>query len=462
MHCASTSCLVSEHTEVLLPLGIMESDMFNASLPIADQTPMVIDATAPQIFPGSFVPSDLNSQRPITAGYSLFSNLQAEPMHNLHIENHGSMGDGEASVSANISFSRHSIRNSSINSSVLDTDFRENFIGASLPATSIANLLAASTSLHENFIGLPISAAPAFPFADMRTLISHDGCQTSNSSLSTSVNCPHDGSQGDIELLASRKDSGVNYDEIMGHQTFFGRNPINLVCPSYHVTGNSQPTWMSNKSDATNPPYGYCIPSNELSLSLATCTPSLIDMPTIPDQCSEISCSGVTQVTPKDNRYADTSELQNFSRFLPHSFRNIGLGSEQTSTNSKEPSLDCGSYRQFQFSQVLLRSKYLHVAQQILAEVASYALENQGDVSNSLDGIQSDGKTSFSSNYSGERGALKIGSGEFILSSGDAKSQGRMKLMLQRKELETRKAELLAMLQVVGFRYHPLHCGLCV
>ncbi|KAJ8643284.1 hypothetical protein MRB53_005032 [Persea americana] len=431
----------------------MESDMFNAFVPIADQTPMVIDATASQLFPGSFIPPDLNSQRPIVAGYSLFSNLQAEPIHNLHIANHGGMGDGEASVSANIAFGRHSIRNSSVNSSVSDADFRENFMGASLPATSIANLLAASTSLHENFIGLPISAAPALPFADMRTLVSHDGCQTtSNSSLSTCVNCPDDGSRGDIDL-APRKDSVVNYNDIMDHQTFFGKNPLNVVCPSYHVSGSSQPTWISNKPDVTNPPYGYCIRSNELSLSLATRTPPLIDMPTIPDQCSEVSCSGVTQITGKDNRYADTGELQICSRVLPHSFHNIGLGSEQTSTNSKEPSLDCGSYRQFQFSHVLLGSKYLHVAQQILAEVASYALENQVNLSNSADGIQSDGKPSFSSSYSGGRGVLMMGSGEFTSSSGDAKSEGRMKLMLQRKELETKKAELLAMLQVIDRRY---------
>lgn len=423
--------------------------MFNASLPVASQNSMVIDATSSQIFPGSFVPYELdhNSQRPLIAGYSLFSTLRADPMHNFHIANVDDMGDGETLVSDSIQFGRHSIKNTSVSNSVVNNNLQENFMGTSLPANSIANLLAASTSLQENLIGLPISAARALELEDVRSLMSSDSCNTLNPVLSTSVNCVYDGSRGGMEFLASKKDSGLNYEEIMGHQAFLGKTPMNVECPSYHIIGNSQATWISNKSIPPNRPYGYCMPNKELSLSLATCAPSLIDMPTIPDQCSEISCSGVTQITSKENRYVDTSELQNRHSLLPYSFQPSGLESEQTST--EELSLDCGSYRPAQFLHVRLQSNYLSAAQQILAEVASYSLENHDSLYNSLDGIGNDAKVSFSSSCSGERGILMMGSREFPFSAGEIKSQGHRKLILQSLELEKKKSELLAMLQVV-------------
>eukprot|EP00268_Persea_americana_P012315 TRINITY_DN1518_c0_g1_i5.p1 TRINITY_DN1518_c0_g1~~TRINITY_DN1518_c0_g1_i5.p1 ORF type:complete len:616 (+),score=126.83 TRINITY_DN1518_c0_g1_i5:429-2276(+) len=431
----------------------MENDIFNASFPIGNQNSMVIDSMSSQIFPGSFVPPDEldhNSQRPLIAGYSLFSTLQADTIHNLHITNHDGMGDGETLVSDNIQFSKHTIKNTSVSSSVANTNLQENFIGASLPANSIANLLAASTSLQEHLIGVPISAAPRLQFEDMRSLMSKDSCNISNQSLSTAGNCVYDGSRGGMGFLASKKDSGLNYEEILGHRASFGKTPMNVVCPSYHVIGNSQSAWISDKSNTPNGPYGYCMPNNELSLSLATCAPSLIDMPTIPDQCSEISCSGVTQATSKENRYVDTRELQNCRTLPPHSFQTVGLESEQTST--KELSLDFDSFKQAQFLHVLLESKYLHAAQQILAEFASYSLENQESLYNSPDGIQNDAKASFSSSCSGERGILMMSSGEFPFLDGEINPQDHKK-MLQISELDKKKAELLAMLQVVDNRY---------
>lgn len=419
----------------------MENDLFNSSLPLADQNPIIMDASTSHIFPGTFVPPDqldLNSQRPIITGYSLFSTLRADPMHDLDVANHGSMGNDESSISENVRFSRHSTIRTSVGSSIANADLREHFMGAALPATSITNLFATSNSLPENISSLP-------------TFVSNNGCKTSDSHLPTSLNCAYNGSWDDIQFLAPRKHSHVNYEEMFGHQVFNEKTPMNAVSSSYHVIGSSQPSLVSDKSNVTNPPFNYCIPSNELSLSLATCKPSVIDMPIIPDQCSEISGSDVTQVTSKERRYADSAELPICSHVLPHSFHDVGLRSEQTSANSKGLSLSC-SHGPMELSHVILGSKFLHAAQSILAEIAIYTIENQQNLQGSFNGSGS-GAKAFSSSFSSERGVLMMDSDELPFSSGEIMSQGCLKLMLQREELERNKAELHAMLQVIDRRY---------
>ncbi|XP_058074064.1 homeobox protein ATH1-like [Magnolia sinica] len=415
----------------------MENNIFNAPLTIMDRNPMVIDATTSHIFPASLFPTDggdPNNQRPIMSGYPLFSTLHAESVGDLHMTIHGGLGDAETSASRSMPLGRQAMRNTSVNSSIDSTEMREHFMGPSIPATPLSNLLAASTGSLENLVGLPMSATSASLYEDLRTFVSSGGCNAPSLSLSASVNLGYDGRQGDIESP--------------------GKAPMGMVCQSYHVIGGSQPEWIPNKSSMSgSQPYSYCVPSNELSLSLATCQPSIFNLPAVPDQCSEISCSGVTQVTSKGNGCTDACPRV-FQYPLQDVGLGMGLGLEQPPTNRKELSLDCGSYRPFQFSHILLGSKYLHVAQQILAEVASYALEKLDVLSSSLDGIRSEVNMSFSSSCSGDRRVSLIGSDGLPVSAGEIKSQDQMNLTLPRWELETKKAELLAMLQVIDRRYN--------
>ncbi|XP_077210708.1 homeobox protein ATH1-like isoform X2 [Tasmannia lanceolata] len=352
-------------------------------------------------------------------------------MNNLHMTNHGDLVNAEASTSRNTPLNRHSFRNISSNCLVGNSDFQEHFMESNLSTTSLANL-----------IGGPISATLASPLEDLRTLISNDCCDTSGSSLSNSVNCAYDGALKDASVNG-QPNSIWDYDRILGHQWLWRKTPMSRVSQSYHVIRSTQPGCVSNKSSTiANHPHSYCIPSNELSLSLATFQTPIIGIPTILDQCSEISCSGVTHVTFKDNRFEDFGF-------------GMGLGLEQNPTNSKELFLGCDSYKSAQFSHVLLGSKYLHVTQQILSEVFCYALENLNMLGNSLDGTLSGAKLSFSSRFSASKGA-PMGSefDERPFSAGEIKYQGHMKFKMQTQELETKKAELLAMLQAIDRRYN--------
>ncbi|XP_077217196.1 uncharacterized protein LOC143851573 isoform X2 [Tasmannia lanceolata] len=349
----------------------MENDTYNASLPIKGQNRMAIDPTT--------------------------SHLYTQPL-NMHSDR----------------------RNTLANCLVGNSDLQDHFV-----ASSHVNFLASTSGLLENLIVGPISATLASPLEDLRTFVSNDGCNTSNSSLS---NCSYGRVGGGIDFLAPNKDASVNgqpnsqwgYNEILGYQGLPRKTPMSKVSQSYHVIGSSQPGLVSNKSSVIeNHPYmpqPGCIPSNELSLSLATCQ------------------------SPFGSRV----------RHPAHNFGlGMGLGLEKTPTNTEELFPGCDSYRSAQFLHMLLRSKYLHVTQEILSEFSCYALQNLNILDHSLDETShSEPKMSFSSCSTG-RGTLEMRSDQFSLYYGEIKAQGHLKLKVQRRILETKKAELLAMLQVV-------------
>ncbi|OVA08466.1 Homeobox domain [Macleaya cordata] len=360
---------------------------------------------------GSLVQSDqmdLNSCTQIMDRYCLLSALHGEPTTNRQIENFGAIIDPEASVSRN-----PSVRSST---SIFDTGLQEQiFRGGSLSASSLANVLATSIDLHENLNGVRISSDSELPLGDLSSVISNVyGVNTSNSSLYTSMNCQRNEIQSDTELLALEKYASLNgqlnskwgYHKSSGPQELAGKTPTRTVCQPQHFIGNS------------------CMPC--CSLSGKSIEPSIIDVPAIPDWSSDISCSG--------------------------SFGEIGLGSEQTSSY-EEPSLGLCSYRPG-LSHESSGSNYLHVLQQMLSEVASFSL---GDLENPSGSQEQSGigtKTSFSSNGCAEKGILLTGSDEFPYSAEESRCKGQRKLMLQRREVEGKNAQLLGLLQLVDRKYN--------
>ncbi|XP_010267005.1 PREDICTED: uncharacterized protein LOC104604402 [Nelumbo nucifera] len=426
----------------------MENSIVNNSVDVNYQNPMAIDGMPSSMFPGMVIHQDsllVNSRNQIMAGYPLLSALQGEPINvrnDLHVANHDEV-NSNASVSRNLPLDEHGIGDSSpiISQSIDNNEFQGQFMGgASLTATSLFNFLAANGSLQEDLNRISISSNSSFPLKDLRSTVSNGCCDTSNSSLTASVNCGYTGENDYVQCIVSKKDTGVT-DQLDGKWTvhkFPGPEDIAGKALPHGFVGSLDPhVWMSsNKSSiSADDTYGYCLPSNELSLSLATCQPSIISVPTITDQCSEISSSVVTQ----------------------HSLHEVGMGvgfgSEQASRKSNELSLGFGSYAPVQFSQILSESKYLNVAQQILSEFASYSLKNLGCLSYSAGEIGTGQKIPLSSNFSAEREIQKMRSDEFPLHSGETGSNSQKKLPLQRQEVEARKTQLLALLQVVDSRY---------
>ncbi|MQL84505.1 hypothetical protein Taro_017012 [Colocasia esculenta] len=424
----------------------MENDIFGVALAITNQNPMALEETSSHVLSGPIIHQDAlenNSQRHMMAGYPVFSTLQEEAISNLHITNEDNVVNPGMTTSRYMSLACNPFGNN---------DLREHLIENSLSAASIANLLSGSTSVQDN-INSAMPSASALPTEEIRTFISNNSCNTFNSSLSASDNCAY-GVEDDTELLVSKRDMNMNSqnfrwncDEMMGQQVLLSRT-MTTVRPSYHVMSSSDAAWIPSKSTLNSgDQYTYCMPSNELSLTLGSSQLSIMNIRNIPDQCSEISCSGITQVTSKDNRYRDATELQVSSQFLRHSENDVGLGMglemRHNLPSSEDLSLDCGSSGHVHFSHLMLTSRYLNVAQQILAEVTNYALENQSDLNDSLARIESETRDPFSSISQGES------PDELQHPSGETKSQSHMELLLQRQIPKTKKTELISMLQMI-------------
>ncbi|KAJ6674215.1 HOMEOBOX PROTEIN TRANSCRIPTION FACTORS [Salix viminalis] len=92
-------------------------------------------------------------------------------------------------------------------------------------------------------------------------------------------------------------------------------------------------------------------------------------------------------------------------------------------------------------------TRYLHVIQEILAQIASYSLENLDQVRSSSAGFKTGASALFSSSYAMEGGAPPMG---FDKSPG---LDVQMDPALQKRALEAKRTHLLALLQLVDERY---------
>lgn len=337
--------------------------------------------------------------------------------------------------------------------SVGDSIFFEHNMETSLPENSLGTLPSTTTNFQEDHISWGSGWASTLPIEEMKICLSNDSCSSLSSSLVTSIN-------SEYVPERPRKDACTHvhskctlaYDEVSWLQTPPARR--STVRPSYHITGSSEHRWDFNKSAVT---YdfrdNYYAPSNELSLSLGSSHHSFTNLPNVPDQCSVVSCSGITQ---------DAGVWQDWSHGFGHSFQNTtlqkGLQSGHKFADSEELSLYCGSPSIHHFSHVLLGSRYLHVIEEILADIASYALQDLDDMDDSLGGIEGEARMSMSSCCSSTKGLVPIGLDEFPLSSGEIKSQGHVPSQLQHQQTHVHKPDLLSMLQMVDSGYNQYLC----
>ncbi|XP_057958361.1 homeobox protein ATH1 [Malania oleifera] len=403
----------------------MDHGTFSMQLDMAAQNPMLVDGIYSNmnsdllVQPHSF---DLNNQSQIMTGYPTLSTLQGETISDLHgsipVSDHRGICDSDT-IFSHLTLGRNAIRDASLSSlhPISNSELQQHFV-REMPfsATSLATLLATGNSLPENLNDLTISVPSALPSEILRTYVLNDCSNTSNSSFTASLSCAYDGDHTNMNSF----DSILPCAEIPERARFPPPRFREDLGPNGRILSNNENMSMGN-------PYGSSKYSNELSLSLGTVQASTICGTTTTDQCSEISCSGAAK----------------------HSLNKTGLGSEQTSCNNKELSLSFSSYRPAQPMQTLCGSRYLHVIQEILAEIASYSL-------GSLDHTcyfpsESAAGTRFSSGQTLERGISVTGFGEFPDECGRFEVQTEP--TLPRREVEARKAQLLALLQVVDDQY---------
>ncbi|XP_059274934.1 homeobox protein ATH1 [Lycium ferocissimum] len=271
--------------------------------------------------------------------------------------------------------------------------------GIPIPAVCLANLLAARNAMHEYPENLTVLAPLSHPAEGQKI----DG-----------LNYPN--------VLNHSFGSYRNYEfdgvpEIGG--TVVGRTGSQPFQLTENVNSN---TWFSSETASlrSDSPSGSSRFSNELSLSLTT---SQSGVACGTNQCSDITCSGVTN----------------------HAFPQRRFDSELTSCNSRNLSLNFGSYKPVHLSQFLTGSRYLRVMQEILSEIAQLSLQNPNSVSYRGNGTEFGANTSFALGSDTGRGYAAMNSDD--LPDGDQIIIGHM-------DSEAKKKNLVALLQVVDDQYN--------
>lgn len=266
-----------------------------------------------------------------------------------------------------------------------------NFYGGSNPSIPILNpsCPVENTQFQGLVSGIFVSSefgnsAPSpNPLEILRATMPNDFSAALNSAFTASVN------YGYGEMIGGTNSKWTS-DKFLDCPELYGKVTGRTGIPSFPIRGNADiDGWISSENTSISPanPSGCSNFNNELSLSLSTCEPSFIHGTCIQDQCSEISCSGVTH----------------------RSLNGKQLGSE-TSCKSKNLSLSFNSCRAVQLQQIFSNSGYLRVIQEILAEIASYSLESLVRENYSTSGIEGGAKYTLSScRHAADRGYGAIG-----------------------------------------------------
>ncbi|XP_022750098.1 homeobox protein ATH1-like [Durio zibethinus] len=401
--------------------SVMENDMFSVPRAIVSQNSVVIDGIPSQAIPNSMVDSNLfnhiNQNRTL-AGFPELPSVQGEFISDLcadlHITNRARFFDSNTLVA---SVGRNVVSDASLGSSGSDGNikFHEQFMGR----TPISSAPSARCGLQENLNELAVVAPSIYP-QDFRIYSSTECSDGINSTMVTSLNCVFNEAFGNLN-------GKWDFEKFPAPLEFVGKTSLKTAFQPYSSIGCLDPNgWIALNGANMNMDYpcGSSKCSNEHSLSLATSLPAVINGNNIPDQSSEINCSGANHCCLSTMR----------------------LGSEQTSCNAKEHSLSFGSDGPVQVSHLISGSRYLHAVQEILAQIASYSLENLDQTS-----VVGGETIPFSS-------SCIAGGGMALMDPNDlpdivGNSDVQLEAEAQKRTIEAKKTQLLTLLQVVDDRY---------
>ncbi|KAJ6957515.1 homeobox protein ATH1-like isoform X2 [Populus alba x Populus x berolinensis] len=368
----------------------MENGLFSVPIDMAGRNSVTMDCSS-QRTPNSLVQLDsfnLNHHNQTLAGFTMLPTLQGEPVSdlhaNIHSANRSSFMNSDALVA---SLGRNVVGDTlpGCSRSAGNPPFEEQF-GDGIPNYALATLVATRSGLQETLNNLAISGPSSYPLEESRSFVSNDCTNALNSSFASSLN------YGCGEVFGSTNGK-EDFDRFPAPIELGGRTPLRAGFQPHSSIGNLQPNgWIT--SNGVNVSADECFASgklaNELSLSLATSQPSVMDSRSIPDQSSEITRNHVACHFSKETRY-------------------------------------------------------LHVIQEILAQIASYSLENLDQ------GFKTGASTLFSSSYAMEGGMLPMGFDKSP--DGNDRIDVQMDPALQKRALEAKRTQLLTLLQVVDERF---------
>ncbi|KAG4389239.1 hypothetical protein AAZX31_06G047700 [Glycine max] len=385
----------------------MESDMYTAALDISGREATVIDEISQHSASNPLIQCyslDLNNQSHIISGISMLSGEQGEPINNVHADacfiNPSIIADSSPLV---ISQGKTIVAVGDASNPMENTELQEHLAGG-MPITpsSLAAILAARTGLEEN-LGNSSSALPP-------SLCSMGALGAFFNNLQ--------GTSNSNPLSATFEDCGYNEVSSKWNANKFPKAPeIDGTCQPYPFIANlDQNEWpSSNVANMANHAYHSSHFSKELSLSLATSTTA--------GMCSEVSCSNVTPC-----------------------MNGTMSGLEQAScSSSRELSMNLGGNKYVEFSPEVLESRYLVGIQEILAQIGRYSFENLEQLNYSAGNHRSGGNKS-SSAFPPKRRIL-------IDHNANSTYEAHAESPLQRHAAESKKSQLLTLLQLVDNRY---------
>lgn len=338
---------------------------------------------------------DLNNQNHIINGIPILSGEQVQP-HQVDggFINPASIADSNSFVTSQ---GKSTIMEDASNP-IVNSDFQEHLAGGgrTIPSAS----LPARIGLQENLENSAVLSPSVCSLEALGPYIFNNWQDTSNPLSSTF------GDNNGYEVLGNGK---WNVNKFLKAPDVDGA--VFLPCSS--SIGNMDPNgWQSsNVANLANLAYSSSNCSNELSLSLAT-------SPTT-GQCSEISCSDLNH----------------------HSMNGTRSGLEQASCSSMELSMSLGSHKDVRFSPAILGSRYLAGIQEILVQIATYSFENL-EINYSAAGVRAGGNKSTSA-FTPKRRIETTNHNASSMSEAHAESP------LQRHAAESKKSQLLMLLQLV-------------
>ncbi|XP_022731187.1 homeobox protein ATH1-like [Durio zibethinus] len=399
----------------------MENDMFSIPQAMVSQNSVVIDGSPSQTIPNSIVDSNLFNhinENQTLAGFPVLPSVQGEFISDLcadlHITNRVRFFDSNALVA---SVRRNVVSDASLGNSGSEDNFKfqEQFIGR----TPISSTPPVRFGLQENLNELANVAPSIYP-EDFRTYLSTECSDDINSTMVTSVNCVFNEAFGNMN-------SKWDFEKFPAPLELVGKNPLKTALQPYSSIGCPDPNgWIASNGAnmSMDYPCGSSKHSNELSLNLATSLPAVIKGKNIPDKSSEIKCYSANHCCLNTRR----------------------LGSEQTSCNAKELSPSYNSLGQVQVSELISGSRYLLAVQEILAQIASYSLENLDQIS-----IGAGATNPFSSSFLAGRRMALMDPSELPEINGNSEVQ--LEAEVRKWTVEAKKTQLLTLLQVVDERY---------
>ncbi|GAB4837118.1 hypothetical protein Ancab_002029 [Ancistrocladus abbreviatus] len=367
----------------------MEREL-NLPLDLSNHNPVLIDGFPSQVLTDSLVQSTFfgfSSQDQFMTSLPMVSTLLEDPMSRNH---------GDTMSSNELLISNTSALGEGINIDDLPGS-SQNVGNRQLHDLCIGGAPIASSSLANDISNLAISLQHDVPSEVFEAFGSNSYSNASTSSIVPLLNCENDGLVGDVN-------NKWNLDKFLIQQEFnwkTGFQPIQFGEPN---------EWISQNDVDICPrhPYASSNPNSKLSLSLGTCGASVMHEMNAQDQGS------------------DTHGTSGTSRELSGSF-----GSSSSS---------------IQFTQILSGSRYRHVAQEILTEIASYSYENTDQKS-----LGSGADSSSSSYYPFNQGISLTSPDENLNVEGLLVAPTEPSS--QRREAQV-KSQLLSLLQMVDDRYN--------